>query len=74
MNDDRFEEMINTIAEMNGTVSGRVKEGEDLFCIYKYEQEILDMFKGFVDFQYEVIEEFVDGNGEECIDIRNISS
>jgi hypothetical protein len=74
ISNDKFEQIINIISNINGSISGRDEEREDIFCIYKYEQETLDMFKELIDFKYVVENEFIDGNGDVCLDVRNISS
>ena len=62
-----FQTLTNTMGENNNTFSGETEEKLGQVCIYAYEKEQLDqMIKPFK-LEYEIVEEFVDGNRDECL-------
>ena len=60
---------VEMIAVQNGTISGPTEEAEDEYCIYRYEKDALDTFLSNIQdtIEYEIVDEFTDGNGDDCI-------
>jgi len=66
-----LEEITSIIGEMNNTISGPSEEGKPGVCIvYSFEKEQLDKLCSKYGIEYEIIEKFVDGNGDECLEVR----
>ena len=66
-----LEEITSLIGEMNNTITGPVGEEEPGICvIYSYEKEQLDKLCAKYGVTYEIVDKFVDGNGDECLNIQ----
>ena len=63
-----FEGIVDCIGELNNSFSGPT--GEKLgqcVIIAGQEMDCLNRFAKILEFEFHIVEEFIDGNGEECI-------
>jgi len=67
MTKEKFELLVESIGVINNTVSGPTGERDGECCLYLYELDNLkDLAERFC-FEFKITEEFIDGNGDDCI-------
>jgi len=67
MNVEMFEYLVESIGVINNTVSGPTGERNGECCLYLYELDNLKNLANRFDFRFKITEEFIDGNGDDCI-------
>lgn len=71
-----FIHLAEIVAIMTGTASGAYEDEDKIYddtvIIYEYEQERFNNLCQFFELEYVVVEEFVDGNGDECMVLKLI--
>ena len=67
MNVEMFEYLVESIGVINNTVSGPTGERDGECCLYWYELDNLKDMANRFDFRFKITEEFIDGNGDDCL-------
>ena len=67
MNVEMFEYLVESIGVINNTFSGPTGERDGECCLYLYELDNLKNLANRFDFRFKITEEFIDGNGDDCI-------
>jgi hypothetical protein len=67
MNVEMFEYLVESIGVINNTFSGPTGERDGECCLYWYELDNLKDLANRFDFRFKITEEFIDGNGDDCL-------